>query len=145
MYFEQFKAKQVFTTAQRTVTAEDLDRFIELSGLDNPLFLSDQGARAAGHAQRLAPAPWQLSMAMGLCQQAGLFDHVVAVLGFDRMRFLRPVHPGHQLRLVAEVLQCRPTQNPQRGLVELDYRMTNQDGQTVMTARAVYLMRRQGA
>ncbi len=144
MYFEQFTPGQIITTAERRATAEDLDRFLELSGLTNPIFMSDQGARAAGHRRRLVPAPWQLSLAMGLCQGAGFFDHVVAVLGFDQVRFHGPVHPGDRLRLAAEVLLCRQTRNPRRGLVELSYRLFKLEGQDAMTARATYLMRRRG-
>lgn len=142
MYFEEFTPQTKITTPTRTITLDDIESFIKLSGLANPLFMSDQGAQARGHAQRLAPAPLQLSLAMGLCQQAGLFDHVVAVLGFDRMRFLKPVHPGHSISLKAAVLRARPTTRPDRGLVVLGYEMLNQNGEAVMRTEATYLMAR---
>ena len=143
MYFEEFVPGGHLVTSSRQVTAGDIDAFIQLSGLANPLFMTDDGARAAGHSSRLVPAPLQLSLAMGLCQQASFFDHVVAVLEFDRMKFLGPVHPGHSLQLEVEVLEARPTSRPDRGLVILGYSLINQDHAAVMTARAVYLMRRQ--
>jgi acyl dehydratase len=142
MYFEEFTPGLGLATALRLISPQDIDAFIQLSGLANPIFMSDDGARAAGHQARLVPAPLQLSLAMGLCQQAGFFDHVAAVLEFDRMKFLGPVHPGQSLRLEAEVLEARPTARPDRGLVILGYTLKNQDQQVVMTAKAVYLMRR---
>ena len=145
MYWEDFKPGEAVTTGTRQVTIQDLEDFTALSWLDNPLFTSDEGARAAGHAQRLVPAPLQLSIAMGLCQRAGLFDRVVAVLGFENLRFRRPVHPGHSLRVRARVEGVKPVSNPGRGLVTLDYVMTNQDGDEVMAGRALYMMRRRPA
>ncbi|MEW5722039.1 MAG: MaoC/PaaZ C-terminal domain-containing protein [Thermodesulfobacteriota bacterium] len=142
MYFEDFEPGRVLGTPARTVTAKDLDDFLRLSWLDNPIFTSPDGAAAAGHAGRIVPAPFQLAMAMGLAQQAGIFDHVVAVLEFDRLKFHRVVHPGHTLRLGATVLVKRETSQPGRGVVILEYEMKNQEGQTVMTALATYLMRR---
>ena len=142
MYFEEFKPGRRLVTAGRLVTTGDIDTFIQLSGLANPIFMTEDGARAAGHPDRLVPAPLQLSLAMGLCQQAGFFDHVAAVLEFDRMKFLKTVHPGQSILLEAEVLEARPTARTDRGLVVLEYTLKNEEQQAVMTTRAVYLMRR---
>ena len=142
MFYEDFEPGGVHTTAARTVTIDDVDRFIDLSGLKNPLFTSDESARGLGHSGRLVPGPLQLSMAMGLVQQAGLFNHVVAVLEFERLRFLGPVFPGDAITLTATVVEKRETSNPARGLVVMDFNLANQDGKTVMSARARYLMAR---
>lgn len=147
MFFEEFEPDSTYAIGSRTMTDDDIDRFIALSGLNNPLFTSDKTARERGHPGRLVPGPLILSLAMGLVQQAGLFNHVVAVLEFERLRFLAPVHPGHTLSLTASVMEKRPTSNPKRGLVIVDFTMTNQDQKTALSARARYLMARrdQGA
>jgi acyl dehydratase len=147
MFFEDFEPNSAYTIGERTITSDDIDRFIALSGLDNPLFTSDETARERGHPGRLVPGPLVLSLAMGMVQQAGLFNHVVAVLEFERLRFLTPVHPGNTLSLSASVVEKRPTSNPKRGLVIVDFTMSNQENKTVMSARARYLMARrdQGA
>jgi len=142
MYFEDFKSGQVLTTKGRTVTASDLDQFIELSGLDNPIFRQSRPAGPGGTPTRLVPAPLQLSIAMGLGQQAGFFDHVIVVIQFEELKFLQPVRTGDTLTLRAEVLDRRPTSKPDRGLVVLKYEFMNQKDQPVMTGRAVYLMQR---
>ncbi len=141
MYFEDFTVGQRLETGSRTVTDEDVDRFVELVQLDNEIFLSDEGARAAGHPARLVPGPFQLAIGMGLCQQAGIFDHVVAVAQFDQLRFRRPVHPGDSLKMVALVKETRPTSNPGRGLVVLDYQLLKGSGEVALTSTATYLMR----
>ena len=141
MYYEDFKMNQVIITPERTVVENELDEFIRLSGLVNPMFLSDEGGRAAGHTGRIVPGPFQLSLAMGLFQKAGVFDHVVAVAEFDPLRFIRPVHIGDTLTLSARVMETSPTSNPDRGKVVLDIDLKKQDDQSVMTGRAIYLMR----
>ena len=139
MYFEDFEPGKLIQVGFRMVTARDLDAFIDLTGLDNPIFLSDQGARAAGHSARLVPGPFQLSLAMGLCQQSGLFDRVVAVAQFNELRFLKPVHPGDTLTMTALPLEKRPTRDSSRGLVILRYEISNQNGEPVLTADGTYL------
>jgi acyl dehydratase len=139
MYYEDFKVGRLIQVGSRQVTVEDLDAFIRLVGLDNRMFLSDEGARQAGHPARLVPGPLQLSLAMGLCQQAGLFDQVVAVAQFKELNFLKPVHPGDTLTMTALPLKSRPTKDPSRGLVLLRYEIVNQKGQTVLTADGTYL------
>ena len=139
MYYHQFKPGLTLVSQRRTIGPEDIDAFIELSGLDNPIFRSDEGARAAGHAQRLIPAPLQLSAAMGMAQQAGWFDHVAVVAEFRELKFLRPALPGDSFELRVAVAAARPTSNPARGRVELDYQFLNRAGQPTFTARGVYL------
>ncbi len=141
MYFEDFEPGRRLPVGTRTVAAEEVDRFVELVGLDNPIFLSDRGAARAGHPRRLVPGPLQLSLAMGMCQQAGLFDRVVAVAQFDRLQFKRPVHPGDTLTMEALPLEKRPTGNPDRGLVILRYDIHNQNREPVLAAQGTYLFR----
>lgn len=142
MYFEDFEAGHVLTTKGRTVTESDLNRFIELSGLDNPIFQKARTPHPDASPARLVPAPLQLSIAMGLAQQAGLFDRVIVVMQFEELKFLQPVRTGDSLSLKAEVLDRRPTSKPDRGVVILKYELMNQKDQPVMTGRAVYLMQR---
>jgi len=144
VYFEDFEVGQTLTSPSRTVAAEDVDKFINLVGLLNPIFMSDEGARAAGHPRRLVPGPLQLSLAMGLAQAAGWFDRVVAVARFDELIFKRAVHPGETLTLKADVLDKRPTSNPRRGLVNLSYDLLKQDNEPALTAKGTYLFLRRG-
>jgi acyl dehydratase len=142
MYFEEFEPGKKIETPSRTIAPEDIDSFVDLSGLDLAMFMDDAGARAAGHAVRLAPGPLVLSLAMGLVRKTGWFDQVVAVAGFDELRFIKTVHPGDTLRIKVEVKQAEPTHDPERGLVVLAYTGLNQHGDIVLSSRAIYLYKR---
>lgn len=144
MYFEEFKAGRQVITPARTVTPRDIDSFIALSGLDLELFQSDAGAQKAGHARRLAPGPLVLSLAMGLVRRTGWFDQVVAVAGFDDLRFTKTVHPGDSLRVTAQVKLARPSRRSGQGLVVLSYIGRNQHGDVVLSCDATYLFKLRG-
>lgn len=141
MYYEDFEPGRLIETAERTVTTEDVDRFVELSRLDNPIFLSDEAARRAGHPSRIVPGPLLLGMALGLAQKTGVFDHVVAVARFDRLRFLQPGLPGETIRLHARVARKEPASRPGRGTVVLDFELRGRGGRVLIDTQATYRMR----
>jgi itaconyl-CoA hydratase len=142
MYFEEFAIKAEFATGLRQITEADVKAFTDLSLLQNPIFLDDRAAQAMGHPRRILPAPLLISMAMGLCQQRGLFDHMVAVLEFDYVKFQKPSYLGDAVQVNSRVTLARPTKNPQRGLVRLSFELHNQRHESVLEMQAVYLMLR---
>ena len=76
MYFDEFAVGTEFTAGPRQVTEAEVKTFTDLSLLQNRIFLDDAAAQAMGHPKRILPAPLLISLAMGLCQQRGLFDHM---------------------------------------------------------------------
>ena len=142
MYFEEFVVEAEFATGLRQITEADVKTFTDLSLLQNPIFLDDRAAQAMGHPRRILTSPLLISMAMGLCQQRGLFDHMVAVLEFDYVKFQKPSYLGDSVRVNSRVSLARPTRNPQRGLVRLSFELHNQRHESVLEMQAVYLMLR---
>lgn len=143
MYFEEFDVETEYATGLRQITEADVKTFLDLSLLKNPIFLDDHAAQAVGHPKRILPAPLLISLAMGLCQQRGLFDHMVAVLEFDYVKFQKPSYLGDSVQVKSRVVLARPTRNPQRGLVRLRFELHNQRQESVLEMQAVYLMSRQ--
>lgn len=142
MYFEEFRTGDTIGTPARTISEHELDAFLELVGLDLPMFLDDSSARRMGHARRLVTGPMILAVALGLGRAIGLFDHVIAGLEFNRMHFRKAVHPGDALRAEITVLKTRPTSDPARGLVVLAFHVRNQDAALVLETEGTYLFRR---
>ncbi len=65
----------------------------------------------------------------------------VASPGVDELRWLRPVRPGDALKVRITVLEVRPSQSkPDRGIVRSAIEVLNQDGEAVMTFRAVNIL-----
>jgi len=140
MYFEEFIAGKQALTPEKKITASNLDAFLDIAGLHLPMFTSDEGAQQVGHEQRLVPGPLILAFTMGLVKEIGWFDHVVAVMAFEELRFRRALHPEQPVKAEVIAESTKPTQNPKRGLVVLAFKLINQNEETVLTARGKYLI-----
>jgi acyl dehydratase len=140
MYFEEFEIGKKTVTPAKKITVEVLDAFLDISGLHLPLFMNDEMAQKIGHKKRLTPGPMILSLTMGLVKETGWFDHIVAVLEFQQLRFLKAMHVGDTIQAEMTVKFTKPTKNPNRGLVVLSYRGINQEGEDVLSADGKYLM-----
>ena len=140
MYFEEFEIGKKTVTPAKKITVEALDAFLDISGLHLPLFMNDEMAQKIGHKKRLTPGPMILSLTMGLVKETGWFDHIVAVLEFEQLRFLKAMHIGDTIQAEMTVKFTKPTKNPSRGLVVLSYRGINQEGEDVLSADGKYLM-----
>jgi len=141
MYYEDFEINAPIATRSRVVTGTDIDLFAALTFAVNPLFLSDKAARDAGQTARLTPGPLLFSLCIGLCYQAGLFDHVVAMAGVNSMGFLCPVHPGDTLTATVTPIEKRTARKPDRGVVVLRHELKNQNDAVVLSAEVTFLMR----
>jgi acyl dehydratase len=131
MYFEEFTEGQIFTTRSRIITPTDIELFTSLTWAANPLFLRDESAREKGLQARITPGAFIISVAIGLLYQLGLFDHITALAGIDKLSFRSPTHPGDELSVQATVSEKRETRSPDRGLVRLAIRCENKTRNTV--------------
>ena len=62
--------------------------------------------------------------------------------GVDELRWLKPVRPGDTLAARATILEAnRSRSKPDRGIIRTYIEIMNQDGEVVMTMRALNLMR----
>jgi len=105
MYFEEFSQGDKFTTRSRVVTGTDMDIFAALTGATNPLFLNEEFGKKRGFKGRIAPGILILALAVGAQYSMGLFDHIIAFLGIDKLRFLSPVYPGDTIKYNVEVIE----------------------------------------
>ncbi len=140
MYFEDFVKGKQTVTPERKITVSNLDAFLDIAGLHLQMFMSDEGAQKMGHTQRLVPGPMILSVAMGLVEKTGWFDHVLAAVAFDELRFRKALHPEHSVKAEITVKDIKLTRNPKRGLVDLTFKVFNQNSEMVLSAEAKYLI-----
>ncbi len=98
MYFEESNQGVKFTTRSRVVTGTDVDIFAALTGATNPLFLNEDFGKRQGFRGRIAPGVLILALGVGAQYSMGLFDHTIAFLGIDKLRFSGPVYPGDTIK-----------------------------------------------
>lgn len=100
--------------------------------------------------ERILTAACVLACVQGLAIAGGLratlYDNgvrPVAVLGFDEVRFTAPVMPGDTIKVRWRFLGVRPTRkNPRRGVVQIRYIASKQNGQEVMSYTSPVMVER---
>ena len=121
------------TAGPRTVTAQDIERFAELTG-DTFYAHTDAEAAAANPFFDGIVAHGYLVVSLA----AGLFvdpapGPVLANYGIDNLRFLTPVYPGDELTVALTCKAITPRANSDHGEVRWDADVTKQDGSSVAT------------
>ena len=141
-YWDALTAGDRLHSPGLTVTEAHLVSWAGLTGDWVSLHLDEQYAAQTKFGQRIGHGPLTLSVALGLMTQTGYFSHVIAWLGLDSVRALKPVFIGDTIRVQAVVAQARETKNPEAGLWTIDYTVVNQDGTEVMTFSSSFLIKR---
>ena len=142
MYFEEFSQGDKSVTRSRVVTGTDMDIFAALTGATNPLFLNEEFGKKRGFKGRIAPGMLILALAVGAQYSMGLFDHIIAFLGVDKLRFLSPVYPGDTIKYNVEVIKKRETERKEKGIIVFKWVGENQDGNSVIEAEGTFMMRK---
>jgi len=143
LYFEDWEAGRTWTTLPRTVTETDVVNFVGVSGLFERLFLdADYVVNESIYRKRLVPAMLTLSLAEGLVAILGLLHETgMAFLGMT-MSTKTSVGVGDTLHVEVSVLEKRPTQKNDRGLVRWLHRVVNQHGECVMEYEPLRMVKR---
>lgn len=140
--FEDFKVGSIFKTASRTITESDLVIFIGMAGLNEPLFLDADGARAAGYQGRLVPAALTFAYAEGLVMQSGIIHGTgTAFLGAE-VKVDAPLFVGDTITVVMQVTACRPAKKGRRGIITTENKVVKLDGSVIMTYSPLRMINR---
>jgi len=142
-YFEDFKAGDRFESAPLTITEALIVEFARF--YDPQVFHTDpEAAKATLYGGLIASGLQTLGISFKLFFETGVLSACsLGSPGLDEIRWKAPVRPGDTLRVVAEVLQTRPsTSKPDRGIVRILYTMLNQRGEPVTTLIGNQLCRR---
>jgi acyl dehydratase len=142
MYLDDFKPGDELASPGATVTeAQIIDFALQFD--PQPFHLDVTAAAASPFGGLIASGFHTIALSFRLFWQTGaLNDGSIGSPGIDEVRWLKPVRPGDTLRVVAKVLEIRPSRSrPDRGVVRMQYTTLNQHGETVMTLIGNQLMR----
>jgi acyl dehydratase len=145
-YFADFKAGDRFESAPLGITEAlivDFARFY-----DPQVFHTDPvAARATIYGGLIASGLQTIALTFKLFWETGVISACsLGSPGLDEVRWKAPIRPGDTVRVVAEILETRPsTSKPDRGLVRIRYTVLNQRDEAVATLIANQLCRRRPA
>lgn len=136
LYFEDLEAGAVYHLGSVVV---DEDEVIEFATRFDPQpFHIDEEAAAESHFGGLVASGWH-TCAMFMRLFVDNFTKDAASMGspgMDELRWVAPVRPGDELTATFTIVSTRPSASkPDRGFIESEWQMTNQDGTIVMTLR----------
>ncbi len=120
---------------EKTVTADDVARFADVTGDANPLHRDPDYAAKTRFGECIAHgmlSAGYISAALG----TKLAPDCCVVYLSQSLRFLRPVKIGETVRAVVEVKGT----DPQKRIVTLETDCFNQDGEPVVKGEAVVLL-----
>lgn len=145
-YFDDFKPGERFQTAPLLVSETlivEFGRFYD----PQPFHTDPQAAKETIYGGLIASGLQTIALAFKLFLESGtLAASSLGSPGLDEIRWTAPVRPGDTIRVVAEVLESRPsTSKPDRGILRILYTTLNQRGETVMTMIGNQLLRRRPA
>ena len=143
LYWEEWKIGAEFVTSARTITEADIINFAGISGDYNPLHIDEEFCRTTQFGTRIAHGPLVYSIATGLIFQLHLYDDtLIAFLGFDSLKFTKPVKIGDTIHARVEVIEKRETSKSDRGIMKRLLQVLNQNNELVQEGVQAFLLKR---
>lgn len=137
--FDRLDPGSGFRTRGRTITETDLVSFSALTGDHHPLHTNSEWAGESEFGGRIAHGMLLLSYCVGLVPLDP--DHVLALRGFERVAFKRPVRIGDTIHVEGEV-ESKKELDAATGLVVFGWKIVNQRGEVVALAKVRVVWRR---
>lgn len=134
IYFEDFKVGDVYESAGRTLTRDEIVAFAREYD-PQPFHLDEEAARKSIYGGLIASG-WQTGSIVFRLAVDAVIGRAASMgsPGIDELRWVRPVRPGDTITVRLEVLEKKPSQSkPDRGAVRVRYEARNQHGETVLT------------
>lgn len=146
LYWEEWEVGKSFETAARTVTETDVVNFAGISGDYNPLHINEEYCKKTQFGTRIAHGPLVYAIAAGLLFQLHLYDDtLIAFLGFESLKFTKPVKIGDTIHAKVTVTEATETSKPDRGVMKRQLHVINQHGEIVQDGIQAFLMKRKPA
>lgn len=148
LYFEELQVGQVFKhPIRRTITEADNVWFSCMTHNPALLHLDEEYCRTeTEYGQRLVNSAFTLGLMVGISVGDTTLGTAVANLGWDEVRFPKPVFHGDTLRVRTVVLAVRESRSrPGAGIVDFEHTAFNQRGEAVAVCRRQALMQKRAA
>ena len=133
LYYEQFSVGQRFEhVLRRTVTEADNLIFSALTHNPAALHLDEEYMKSSEFGTRIVNSCFTLSLMVGVSVADTTLGTTVANLGWDEIRFPKPVFIGDTLHATSEVIGLRESKSrPDTGIVTFLHEAVNQRGEVV--------------
>ncbi|MFO1237740.1 MAG: MaoC family dehydratase [Alphaproteobacteria bacterium] len=148
LFFDELHVGQVFQhPIRRTITEADNVWFSALTHNPAQLHLDEEYCRTeTQYGQRLVNSCFTLGLMTGISVGDTTLGTAIANLGWDEVRFPKPLFHGDTVRIETEVLELRESKSrPDAGIVVFMHRCFNQKNELVAHCKRTGLQRRKPA
>ena len=145
LYFDELEVGQVFRHAlSRTITEADNVFFSSMTHNPALLHLDEEYCKnETEYGQRLVNSCLTLGLMVGISVADTTLGTAVANLGWDEVRFPKPLFHGDTIRVETEVIELRESRSrPNQGIVTFLHRAYNQHGDLVAHCKRSGLQRK---
>lgn len=144
LYFEEFTVGQKFEhSIRRTITEADNVWFSALTHNPAPLHLDAEYMKGTEFGKPIVNSCLTLAFMVGISVADTTVGTTVANLGWDEVRFPKPLFHGDTIHIETEVLELRDSKSrPDNGIVVFAHRAFNQNEELVGECKRSALMLR---
>lgn len=144
-YFDELEVGQRFVhEIRRTVTDADNILFSAMTYNPAALHIDHEYAKTTEFGKPLMNSLFTLGLVVGLSVQDTTFGTTIGNLGFEDVKFPKPVFAGDTIRVETTVVALRPSKSrPTQGIVTFEHVGLNQrDEQICVCHRAALVVKR---
>ena len=147
VWFDDLEIGQVFDHAiRRTVTETDNLLFTTMTHNPAQLHLDAEYMKNSDYGQVLVNSCFTLGLMVGISVGDTTLGTAVANLGWDEVRFPKPLFHGDTIHIRTEVLELRESKSrPRNGIVVFEHCAYNQHDELVGVCKRSALMHRKPA
>ena len=137
IYFEDYTEEMVRETIGRTITETDIVLHAGQTGDFFPHHMDAEWCKTQPFKQRIAHGTLIFSIAVGMT--ASQINEVAFTYGYERLRFIKPVHIGDTIKVKVTVKGKKEYKNPAQGLITELVEVYNQRNEMVMVCEHILL------
>lgn len=147
VWFDELRVGQRFDhPIRRTVTETDNVLFTTMTHNPAQLHLDEAYMQGTEFGTRIVNSCFTLGLMVGISVNDTTLGTAVANLGWDEVRFPKPVFVGDTLNIATEVLELRESKSrPDAGIVTFLHQAFNQQGDLVASCKRSGLQRKRPA
>lgn len=137
IWFDDMQVGQVIQhPIRRTITESDNVFFTCMTHNPAQLHLDEEYMKGTDYGTRIVNSCLTLSLMVGISVNDTTLGTAVANLGWDEVRFPKPLFHGDTIRIETEIVDLRESKSrPNAGIVTFEHRAYNQHGDLVGSCR----------
>lgn len=142
MFLDDLCEGFTFDTPGHVFTQDEIIEYARVYD-PQPFHIDPEAAKQSIYGGLIASGLQTCAVAFALTLRAGVLNESsMGSPGMDRIRWLKPVRPGDEINVKGIVAKAnRSKSRPDRGRVEIDYSVLNQQGEVVLTYSITHLQR----